>query len=152
ASSNAVATLLGLERALKQHIAPEEKLRMASEVGSDLPLFLLGGTVAGVGRGEEAYALPDLPRIASVVALPPVSVSTPKAFSDWDEQFSSAAGNGKLTLHGKSDTINEFHRMVFAALGGQNRAGLSSGVPANRGDRAEALLLDLVRTGIENDF
>jgi 4-diphosphocytidyl-2-C-methyl-D-erythritol kinase len=153
ASSNGVATLLGLERALKQQIPPEEQLRMAAEVGSDLPLFLLGGAVVGAGRGEEVYAIPDLPQIPCVVALPRLAVSTPKAFADWDEQFASAAGNGKLTLHGKSDTINEFHRSVFAALGAQNHAGLSSGVPVKHsGDRAEALLLDLVRTGIENDF
>jgi len=30
--------------------------------------------------------------------------------------------------------------------------GTSSGVPAGSGDRAETLLLDLVRAGIENDF
>ena len=153
ASSNGIATLLGLERVLKQQIPAEEKLRMAAEVGSDLPLFLLGGAVAGVGRGEEVYALPDLPQISCVVALPRVAVSTPKAFADWDEQFASPLSSGKLTGHSKSDTINEFHRTVFAALGSQNHAGLSSGVPAKgRGDRAEALLLDLVRTGIENDF
>jgi 4-diphosphocytidyl-2-C-methyl-D-erythritol kinase len=153
ASSNAVAALLGLERALKQQISPEEKLRIAAEVGSDLPLFLLGGAVVGAGRGEEVYTIPDLPQIACVVALPLVAVSTPRAFADWDEQFSGSHGNGRLTVQGKSDTINEFHRLVFAALGAQNHVGFSSGVPAGkRGDRAEALLLDLVRTGIENDF
>src|SRR5947209_18417573 len=39
ASSNAVATMLALERELKQPIEPEDKLRIAAEVGSDLPLF-----------------------------------------------------------------------------------------------------------------
>jgi 4-diphosphocytidyl-2-C-methyl-D-erythritol kinase len=153
ASSNGVAALLGLERALKQQIPAEDKLRMAAEVGSDLPLFLLGGAVVGVGRGEEVYAMADLPALSCVIAMPSVAVSTPQAFADWDEQFSSPPSSAKLTIHSKSDTINEFHRLVFAALGGHNHAELSSGVPAkNRGDRAEALLLDLVRTGIENDF
>src|ERR1017187_9662061 len=45
ASGNAVAALLGLERALKKRLAPSEKLRIAAEVGSDLPLLLVGGTV-----------------------------------------------------------------------------------------------------------
>ena len=52
ASSNAVAVLLGLERALKKSLPVAEKLRIAAEVGSDLPLFLVGGTVLGIGRGE----------------------------------------------------------------------------------------------------
>src|SRR5580658_5006156 len=55
ASSNAVAALLGLERALKKFLAPVERFRIAAEVGSDLPLFLVGGTVLGVGRGERVY-------------------------------------------------------------------------------------------------
>src|SRR5271168_279476 len=38
ASANAVATLLGLERELKKKLSAAERLRMAAEVGSDLPL------------------------------------------------------------------------------------------------------------------
>src|SRR5215472_789777 len=52
ASSNAVATMLGLEKALKRELPPAERLRLAAEIGSDVPLFLVGGTVLGIGRGE----------------------------------------------------------------------------------------------------
>ena len=81
ASSNAVAALLGLERVVKKALAAEDRLRIAAEVGSDLPLFLVGGTVLGVGRGELVYPLEDLPGTACVVVTPEVGVSTPKAFS-----------------------------------------------------------------------
>jgi 4-diphosphocytidyl-2-C-methyl-D-erythritol kinase len=84
ASSNAVATLLGLERALEKTLPAIEKLRLASEIGSDVSLFLVGGTVLGVGRGEQVYPLPDLPALACVVLTPEVGVSTPKAFAEWD--------------------------------------------------------------------
>ncbi|MGB7073796.1 MAG: 4-(cytidine 5'-diphospho)-2-C-methyl-D-erythritol kinase, partial [Candidatus Sulfotelmatobacter sp.] len=84
ASANAVATLLGLERVVKKALPVEERLRIAAEVGSDLPLFLVGGTVLGVGRGEEVYPLEDLPGTACVVVTPEVGVSTPKAFAEWD--------------------------------------------------------------------
>jgi 4-diphosphocytidyl-2-C-methyl-D-erythritol kinase len=84
ASSNAVATLLGLERALKKSVGVAERLRIAAEVGSDLPLFLVGGTVLGVGRGEQVYPLENFPAIACVVVTPEVGVSTPKAFAAWD--------------------------------------------------------------------
>src|SRR6476660_2659775 len=83
-SGNAVATLLAIERALKKELPGAKKLRMAAEVGSDLPLFLVGGTVLGVGRGEEVYPLPDLPAFCCVVATPEIGVSTPQAFADWD--------------------------------------------------------------------
>ncbi len=84
ASANAVAALLGLERALKKYLPVVERLRIAAEVGSDLPLFLVGGTVLGVGRGEQVYPLEDLPATACVVVTPEVGVSTPKAFVEWD--------------------------------------------------------------------
>jgi len=41
ASANAVATLLGFERALRKSLTATERLRIAAEVGSDLPLFLV---------------------------------------------------------------------------------------------------------------
>ena len=53
--------MIALERALKKKLSGAARLRIAAEVGSDLPLFLVGGTVLGVGRGEEVYPLPDLP-------------------------------------------------------------------------------------------
>ena len=149
ASSNAVATLLALERALKQPLPPEDRMRIAGEVGSDLPLFLLGGMVLGNGRGEEVYPLEDIPGIPCVVATPQVGVSTPDAFARWDRlQQADAGRGGKLTVLPISSTINGFSHSVFAWL-----SGSSSGVPSRTaGDRAEALLLDLVRAGIENDF
>ncbi len=150
ASGNGVAALLALERALKKELPGPEKLRIASEVGSDIPLFLVGGTVLGAGRGEEVYPLPDLPAMPCVIAMPEIAVSTPKAFRDWDE-----ASDPKLTVGSASDRMLEFSRAVCAWLSAQSNAksgkGLS-GVPAVRRGRAETPLLDLVRTGIENDF
>jgi 4-diphosphocytidyl-2-C-methyl-D-erythritol kinase len=84
ASANAGACLVALERALKKQLPAEEQFRIAAEVGSDVPLFLVGGTVLGVGRGEQVYPLPDLPAMACVVVTPEVGVSTPKAFAAWD--------------------------------------------------------------------
>jgi 4-diphosphocytidyl-2-C-methyl-D-erythritol kinase len=170
ASSNAVATMLGLERALGVEIAPQDKLRIAAEVGSDLPLFLIGGTVLGVDRGQEVYALQQLPEIPLVAVTPPVGVSTPKAFAQWDalmeraetdEAIDLAAAEiaqSALTVPNVTGTIKEFDQAVYAwwSKGFLSRAWPAkvpaSGVPAAGGDRAETPLLDLVQTGIENDF
>jgi 4-diphosphocytidyl-2-C-methyl-D-erythritol kinase len=170
ASGNAVAALLALERALRKELPGPERFRIAAEVGSDLPLFLMGGTVLGVGRGEEVYPLPDLPRAFCVVALPEVALSTPRAFADWDAQSGGMSVGGdagptgedarpyasgaKLTPSGSSDKMLEFGHMVSAWLNGwSERSGKGlSGVSARSRGRAETPLLDLVRTGIENDF
>src|SRR5215469_12426894 len=89
ASGNAVSALLGFERALGRALSGADRLRIAAEVGSDLPLFLMGGTVLGVGHGEEVYPLPDLPSMPCVVAIPDIGVSTPKAFADWDTHLAN---------------------------------------------------------------
>ena len=173
ASSNAVATMVALERALKKKLSATARLRIAAEVGSDLPLFLVGGTALGVGRGEEVYPLPDLPAVAMVVVTPEVGVSTAQAFADWDALVESGAelrsagrtgasaptrtGSGQrpvsprnhqLTPPGASDRLFEVSCVLSAWLSGLP----NTGAPAKGGSRAGNLLLDLVRTGIENDF
>ena len=165
ASSNAVATMVALELALKKTRALKKKLpaatclRIAAGVGSDLPLFLVGGTTLGVGRGEEVYPLPDLPSVAMVVVTPEVGVSTARAFADWDALVASDAElrsghspvptrNHQLTRPGASDRLFEVGCVLSAWLSGYPNTGAS----AKGGSRAGNLLSDLVRTGIENDF
>src|SRR5579864_8222941 len=143
ASGNAVAALLALERALKKRLGGAERLRIAAEVGSDLPLFLIGGTVLGVGRGEQVFPLPDLPPIPCVILTPEIGVSTPKAFAAWDSQK-------KLTPSTPSDRMIELGRELSAWLS-EPYSGAPSGITKGRG-RAENPLLWLVRAGIENDF
>ncbi len=176
ASSNAVATMVALElalkktRSLKKKLPGAARLRIAAEVGSDLPLFLVGGTALGVGHGEEVYPLPDLPAMAMVVVIPEVGVSTAQAFADWDaliqrekaaELRSAWTGGGarphtnrpqtsrdELTRAGASDRLFEVGCVLSAWLSGSP----NTGAPAKGGSRAGSLLSDLVRTGIENDF
>lgn len=155
ASSNAVAAMLGLERTLRVSLTEQDKHRIAAEVGSDLNLFLIGGTVLGVDRGQEVYALQDLPEMDLVVVTPPVGVSTPKAFAQWDALI---AADSALTASTGTGTIKKFDQAEYPWLSESYRSqarpaeGPASGVPALGGDRAETPLLDLVRTGIENDF
>ena len=178
ASSNAVAVVLALERVLEKSLPDPERLRIAAEVGSDLPLFLVGGMVLGIGRGEDVYPLPDLPATTCVLVAPEIGVSTPEAFRDWDQnqakvgapestRFVSVprqrtpaeggrcyADTGKLTVPSRSDRMSEFGRMVSSWLSGYSskRGKPASGVPAWGRGRAENPLLDLDHTGIENDF
>jgi 4-diphosphocytidyl-2-C-methyl-D-erythritol kinase len=142
-SANAASALIGLERELGIEIPGSDRLALAAEVGSDVPLFLIGGTVLGLGRGEEVYPLPDLPSHECVVATPAVSVSTPQAFRDWDELASAS-----LTSFTEFDRLRKLSRSLACAWSSPH----SSGVSPQRGDLAENPLLALVRTGIENDF
>ncbi len=144
-SANAVAALIGLEHELDRRLSPTDRLLVAAEIGSDVPLFLLGGAVVGLGRGEEVYPLPDIAGLPCVIALPAAGVSTPQAFRDWDSRHS-------LTAVPPSATIGELSRSIAVAFGEPHSSGVFSEVVNPREDRAEDPLLALVRTGIENDF
>jgi 4-diphosphocytidyl-2-C-methyl-D-erythritol kinase len=154
-SANAAAALLGLERELGAALSADDRLRVAAEVGSDVPLFLLGGAVQGLGRGEVVSHLPDLSAMPCVVAVPEIGVSTPAAFREWDARHSA------LTPAASADRLERLSRSVSAAWGqphssGVSRAAVSEGISeadvAHKGDLAETPLLALVRTGMANDF
>ena len=162
-SANAVAALVGLERELQKHgitpLGAPQRLALAAQIGSDVPLFLLGGTVLGLGRGEEAYPLADLPATECVVAAPAIGVSTAQAFRDWDERHGHGLlpaglmpdpfpGSHSLTPHPSSGRLERLSRSIASALVDPH----SSGVFSLGGGLAENPLLALVRTGIENDF
>ncbi len=177
-SANAVAALVGLERELgvrdqgsgvrDQRLGTRERgtenraewarrrLEIAARVGSDVPLFLIGGTVLGLDRGQQVSALPDIEPAWCVVAAPEVGVSTPQAFSDWD----AVCADEGLTAEASAGKLKELSRAYASAFGvaipeaGQGDG--SSGVLSNGEDLAGPLESALVRTGIlswiENDF
>jgi 4-diphosphocytidyl-2-C-methyl-D-erythritol kinase len=159
-SANAAAALLGLERELGQRLPDEERMRLAAEVGSDVPLFLVGGTVLGTGRGEVVEELPDIVSMPTVVAVPGVGVSTKLAFAELDKReadnrqqtVDSRVQGAGLTFQQDGRTLEELSRVLAGVFRGLGDATGPSGVIRRTDDLAENPLLALVRTGIENDF
>jgi 4-diphosphocytidyl-2-C-methyl-D-erythritol kinase len=155
-SANAVAALVGLEKELgvnADETWKSKRLQIAAQVGSDVPLFLIGGTVLGLDRGQQVHALPDLEPLWCVLALPETGVSTPQAFRDWD---ALCVADG-LTPQASTDKLNELSRAYLSAFGVTRGGGQgSSGVLSNGEDLAGPLGSALVRTGItswiQNDF
>ena len=108
-SANAAAALLGLERELGLALTEEERLEVAAEIGSDVPLFLIGGAIMGMGRGEEVTPLRDFARTWCVVAVPAVGVSTPAAFKAWDTLLaeSETPANTRILRSAQDDEIRD---------------------------------------------
>jgi 4-diphosphocytidyl-2-C-methyl-D-erythritol kinase len=79
-SSNAAIALLGLARLWKLATEPDELLKLAESLGSDVPFFLKGGTAIGTGRGTEIEQVQDIVENYMIVVSPGVDVSTCKAF------------------------------------------------------------------------
>ena len=112
---DAAAALIGLERELGFTLSELARMELAAEVGSDVPLFLLGGAVLGTERGERVREMPDLPATWCVVAVPEVGVSTPRAFQEWDGLCAAkeASADG-LTSPVRPDRLEELSH-VYAS-------------------------------------
>ena len=77
-SSDAAATLLALNRMWGAALSNEQLVALGAEIGSDVPLFLQGGTVLLEGRGERVRPLPDLAGADLVILTPRTPVTAGK--------------------------------------------------------------------------
>jgi 4-diphosphocytidyl-2-C-methyl-D-erythritol kinase len=162
-SGNAVAALIGLEKELGASALQDlftRRLELAAKVGSDVPLFLVGGTVLGVDRGQEVYPLNDIEPTWCVVAVPEIGVSTPQAFRDWDalceaEGLTAEAGTARLEKLSRN-YASAFRGEIPEGGFGRGSSGVFSLGEDLAGPQETTQGSGLVRTGImswiENDF
>lgn len=75
-SSDAAATLRGLNRLWGLNIPDEELRNLGAELGSDIPYCVTGGTAIARGRGEKLEMIDAPPQCWVVLAKPPINVST----------------------------------------------------------------------------
>ena len=85
-STDASAVLRGLNRFWELHLPCEKLERLGAKLGSDVPFCVAGGTSLATGRGEVLTPLPDLPNLFLVLAKPPLEISTPWAYREFDKQ------------------------------------------------------------------
>ncbi len=83
-SSDAAATLIGVNALLNLGLSLDTLHRIGSELGSDVPFFLMGGTASARGRGESLTPLPDIATWWLVIVKPDENVSTQWAYNALD--------------------------------------------------------------------
>ena len=77
-SSDAAATLKGLNSLWSLGIPPKRLAEIAAGIGSDVPFFIFGGTCMVEGRGEKLVVLPDMPETWMVLLKPPLMATCGK--------------------------------------------------------------------------
>jgi len=73
-SSDAATTLVGLNALWDTRLGLTDLVRLAAELGSDVPFFIRGGAAVMRGRGDELEVLPPLTGQWLVIAVPPHDV------------------------------------------------------------------------------
>ena len=75
-SSDAAATLRGLNRLWGLQLTIEELAALGGEIGSDVSFCVHGGTALAQGRGEKITKLPAPPNCWVILAKPSIGIST----------------------------------------------------------------------------
>jgi 4-diphosphocytidyl-2-C-methyl-D-erythritol kinase len=108
-SSDAAIALLGVQKLARRLLPPEELLDIAAGLGADVPFFLYGGRALGVGRGEEIYPLPEVPkRWLAVVSPSGIGISTRQAYA-W--------ASSELTKRGRTPKLRRFCALCWSNQG-----------------------------------
>lgn len=82
-SSDAAATLRGLNRLWNLELSMEKLAELGAQIGSDIPFCVHGGTALATGRGEKIKKLPSPPNCWVILAKPAISVSTATVYGDF---------------------------------------------------------------------
>ncbi len=83
-SSDAAATLRGLNRLWKLGLTLDELAEIGAEIGSDVSFCVYGGTAVATGRGEIVQHIPAPPHSWIVLAKPTIGVSTAEVYNNLD--------------------------------------------------------------------
>jgi 4-diphosphocytidyl-2-C-methyl-D-erythritol kinase len=84
ASSDAAATLIGVDRFLQLGIGKSKLSEMAAVLGSDVAFFLDGPLAFCAGKGEKIKKLDENFNFLALLILPDVSVSTKKVYANYE--------------------------------------------------------------------
>jgi 4-diphosphocytidyl-2-C-methyl-D-erythritol kinase len=123
-SSDAAATLLALNELWGLGLTLSELVRLASNLGSDVPFFIHKGTALVEGKGEKVTPLPSLPATWFVLLVPPlpkIQNKTKQMYSNlraayftegqFVQQVLSSLRQGKTIDH--SLMFNVFEKVAF---------------------------------------
>lgn len=87
-SSDAAATLRGLNAVWRVGAVEADLLSLAATLGADVPFFLVGGMALGLERGDVLFPLEERPAAWVVLVLPGFGVSTKDAYG-WLDRASA---------------------------------------------------------------
>lgn len=123
-SSNAVATLRGLNRIAENPLNDDELLEISIRLGSDCPLFLYNKPMVIRGRGEKLEPLPTdvITKLSGVPILlfrPDYSISTAWAFSQFTKkgnQLFSSKSKIESKLKDWIENKNEINDILYSDM------------------------------------
>lgn len=112
-SSDAAATLLGVNRLHGFKLGVETLHEIASTLGSDIPFFLTAGAARCSGRGEKIQPVPPPPSLTILLLKPSFAVATPDAYRRWKDSSEIPGIHYSPQQIGETVLVNDLERPVF---------------------------------------
>lgn len=102
-SSDAAATLKGLNKLWQLNLSLDELAELGAKIGSDVSFCVYGGTALAKGRGEIIKELPAPPNCWVILAKPTIGVSTAEVYGAFDARKAEHPNTEKMiqALHEK---------------------------------------------------
>ncbi|HSI68030.1 MAG TPA: 4-(cytidine 5'-diphospho)-2-C-methyl-D-erythritol kinase [Planococcus sp. (in: firmicutes)] len=102
-SSDAAATLKGLNKLWQLNLSLDELAELGAQIGSDVSFCVYGGTALAKGRGEIIEELPAPPNCWVILAKPTIGVSTADVYGAFDPANAYHPNTQQMidALHGK---------------------------------------------------
>lgn len=112
-SSDAAATLLGINRLHGYQLGVETLHEIASSLGSDVPFFLTSGAARCTGRGEKIQPVPSPSPLPILLLKPSFAVATPDAYRRWSDSAEIPGIHYHPQKVGENVLFNDLERPVF---------------------------------------
>lgn len=84
-SGNAAVVLCALNKLYGCPLSWERISEISVKLGADVPYCIMGGTALAEGIGEKLTELAAVPKMTILLVKPPVSVSTPYVYGEYDK-------------------------------------------------------------------
>ncbi len=109
-SSNAAATLIGLNKLWKLNLDRPTLHKFALKIGSDVPFFLEGGCQYCFGRGEvlEKYRF-DSRFFLIILKNPKVSLSTSEIYKKYSDKYQENYLSSEMEYEGKRNNLRSIN-------------------------------------------
>ena len=160
-SSNAALFLWGLNQCFGKPLNPGKLFEQASLLGADCAYFLLGGTVLGLGRGDQCFALEEGPETPLLLIFPAFTIATSEVYEIFSRSLTRPPGQLKIrpllsdwSAYRKSPW-NELQASVFQSFHGYQgileslaKVGLSEPVLSGSGSAIFHCIPDVARAEI----
>ncbi len=97
-STDAAATLVGLNRLLRLEWSIPVMAKLGASIGADIPFFIHGGPAIVRGVGDRIRSVSNLPRLWLVIVYPGFPVSTQWVYNHLNFELTKPIKNTKLIL------------------------------------------------------